>query len=293
MVQCAGRCQEWFHTDCIELPADFVAGTAASSSTPYYCTQCLAKGSEWLREPTYCHCNQPWGGRFMLECDDCAKWFHGSCVGVSKRASLILERWRCAPCAASAAAAAASARLPPAVRARNSDAAAELPILSEDLWAHIVSFVPVGDRCRKVAEVSRRLLAAVDATLEGWARRHRISLPAQSSRPSRFGPSKTVTTLCPWLHAVQTHGCRCCLEAVGEFVCKRDPTIHSATLAATAPLPKRFVLCRKCARREPLLARLQLLGFDVATESLSGKPLFPRHFHCALGAAVAGVPDVA
>jgi hypothetical protein len=56
-------------------------------------------------------------------------------------------------------------------------------------------------------------------------------------------------------------------------------------------MPKRFLLCKKCARRQALLARLQLLGYEVATESLTGRPLFPRHFHCPLGAAVEGVPD--
>lgn len=294
MIQCEGLCQEWFHIDCLGLDdAASASASAAPSSTPkrqpYFCDKCRAKGDAWLREPTYCVCEQPWSNRFMLECTNCAAWFHGSCVGVSKRASLLLEAWHCAACAASAAAA-APPRAP--LRAR-APGAAELPALSADLWAYIVEFVPVTDRCRSVARASRKLLAAVEATLERWARRNRIAPPARSGRPSRFGPSSTVATLCPWLSAVQTHGCRCCLEAAGEFACRRDATIHAAALSTSSPLPKRFLLCTKCARREPLLVRLQLLGFDVATESLAGKPLFPQQFRCALGAAIGGVPDVA
>jgi len=291
MVQCGGRCQNWFHTSCVGLdaadgPEGIVAGS--SSQPPYICAQCTAKGGEWLREPTYCVCDQPWGSRFMLECDVCARWFHGSCVGVSRRASLLLAVWHCADCTA-----AATTSIVPAVPAvRRAPHTAELPPLPADVWARIVGLVPVAERCQSLALVSHQLLAAVDATLECWARLHGIAPAARTGRPSRFTPSGLIASSCPWLHAVQARGCRCCLDAVGEFPCRRDPTVHAAALSTVLPLPKRFLLCRKCARREPLLVRLQLLGYEVATQSLCGKALFPRHFSCALGAAVGGVPDV-
>jgi hypothetical protein len=219
MVQCQGRCGEWFHNEC-------VAPTDAELKGKYFCKQCTAKGEEWLREPTYCSCERPWDNRFMLECDDCHVWFHGSCVGVTKRASTLLETWRCAACSIQAVerSRACTAAVPPPPRA-----SFELPLLSDDLWAHILTFVPVTDRVRSVATVSLKFLAAVDATFEPWCRSHSISLPPQSVRPSRFRPPPIIATHCPWLHAVQTHGCRCCLEFVGAYLCKRDPTVQTVT----------------------------------------------------------------
>lgn len=39
------------------------------------------KGEE---EDASCVCNATdYSGQFMLDCDDCHKWFHGACVGVS------------------------------------------------------------------------------------------------------------------------------------------------------------------------------------------------------------------
>ncbi|XP_055954851.1 titin homolog [Patella vulgata] len=35
-------------------------------------------------ETRYCLCNKPHNDRFMIQCDACQKWYHGSCVGVSK-----------------------------------------------------------------------------------------------------------------------------------------------------------------------------------------------------------------
>jgi hypothetical protein len=28
----------------------------------------------------YCHCQKPWLGEFMIECDNCKEWFHPGCV---------------------------------------------------------------------------------------------------------------------------------------------------------------------------------------------------------------------
>ncbi|ESO99187.1 hypothetical protein LOTGIDRAFT_238832 [Lottia gigantea] len=40
---------------------------------------------DWLDPNTvYCLCRKPHSNRFMIECDCCEKWFHGSCVGVTE-----------------------------------------------------------------------------------------------------------------------------------------------------------------------------------------------------------------
>ena len=31
----------------------------------------------------YCMCKKPWQGRFMIQCDHCDVWYHGSCVNVT------------------------------------------------------------------------------------------------------------------------------------------------------------------------------------------------------------------
>jgi hypothetical protein len=289
MVQCAGRCQEWFHNECV-APTD----AEMLGSAKYVCVSCRSKGGAWLIEPTYCVCAQPDGGRFMVECDACASWFHGSCVGVSKRAAVLLDSWRCARCTTCAGAAVtAMAVASPPARADLS----QPPALSTDLWAHILALLPVTKRLR-LATISRALLTALDATFQSHCAVRlklaptRVQGVADSARrPSRHGPVEIVATLCPWLHAAQAHGCRCCLASAGEFPCKRTG-LASARIASTAVAgaqpPKRFLLCRPCARRRPLVARLELLGYEVATESLSGRPLWPRHFHCPLGGAAEG-----
>lgn len=33
-------------------------------------------------EDARCICNKGDFGSFMLDCDDCHKWFHGACVGI-------------------------------------------------------------------------------------------------------------------------------------------------------------------------------------------------------------------
>jgi len=49
----------------------------------------------------HCVCGGPSDGRFMLCCDGCSTWFHGSCVNVTKEVSEGLEEWKCPSCAGS------------------------------------------------------------------------------------------------------------------------------------------------------------------------------------------------
>jgi len=46
----------------------------------------------------HCVCGGPSDGRFMLSCDNCNKWFHGHCVGISKEESENLDVWKCPAC---------------------------------------------------------------------------------------------------------------------------------------------------------------------------------------------------
>jgi len=46
----------------------------------------------------YCICGGPSDGSFMLGCDNCDKWFHGSCMKVNKEAGEALTKWVCPPC---------------------------------------------------------------------------------------------------------------------------------------------------------------------------------------------------
>ena len=46
----------------------------------------------------YCICGGPSDGSFMLGCDNCDKWFHGSCMKVSKDVGEALTKWICPSC---------------------------------------------------------------------------------------------------------------------------------------------------------------------------------------------------
>ncbi|XP_055327867.1 death-inducer obliterator 1-like [Paramacrobiotus metropolitanus] len=50
----------------------------------------------------YCICKKPYGNRFMISCDKCDEWYHGTCVGVSKAQGKNYARknlpWFCPPC---------------------------------------------------------------------------------------------------------------------------------------------------------------------------------------------------
>ncbi|KAL3801540.1 hypothetical protein HJC23_000978 [Cyclotella cryptica] len=46
----------------------------------------------------HCICGGPSDGSFMLCCDNCDKWFHGSCMKLDKAASDSITKWICPPC---------------------------------------------------------------------------------------------------------------------------------------------------------------------------------------------------
>ncbi|XP_045433407.1 lysine-specific demethylase 7A isoform X3 [Pipistrellus kuhlii] len=50
--------------------------------------------------PVYCVCRQPYDvNRFMIECDICKDWFHGSCVGVEEHHAVDIDLYHCPNCA--------------------------------------------------------------------------------------------------------------------------------------------------------------------------------------------------
>ncbi|XP_064632054.1 histone lysine demethylase PHF8-like isoform X2 [Lineus longissimus] len=50
-------------------------------------------------ETVYCLCRQPYDEtRFMIECDVCKDWFHGSCVGIQEHQASDIEIYHCPSC---------------------------------------------------------------------------------------------------------------------------------------------------------------------------------------------------
>jgi transposase InsO family protein len=46
----------------------------------------------------YCICRQPHGGRFMIQCDGCDEWFHGSCVNLTEEEAKGMGDYFCHNC---------------------------------------------------------------------------------------------------------------------------------------------------------------------------------------------------
>lgn len=49
-------------------------------------------------EPVYCLCRRGDMGRWMIGCDGCEEWYHGSCVSVSKRDEKLVAKYYCPRC---------------------------------------------------------------------------------------------------------------------------------------------------------------------------------------------------
>ena len=45
----------------------------------------IVLSSEDDPERLWCICKQPHNNRFMICCDNCLDWYHGKCVGITKR----------------------------------------------------------------------------------------------------------------------------------------------------------------------------------------------------------------
>ncbi|KAL7542987.1 hypothetical protein ACHAXR_013288 [Thalassiosira sp. AJA248-18] len=49
----------------------------------------------------HCICGGPGDGSFMLGCDSCDRWYHGSCMKIDKETGDALSKWICPPCSKS------------------------------------------------------------------------------------------------------------------------------------------------------------------------------------------------
>ena len=62
----------------------------------------LFRNSEDDPERLWCICQQPHNNRFMICCDSCLDWYHGKCVGITKKMGKEMEdagnEWRCPTC---------------------------------------------------------------------------------------------------------------------------------------------------------------------------------------------------
>uniref|UniRef100_A0A4W3GQU1 Lysine (K)-specific demethylase 7Ab n=1 Tax=Callorhinchus milii TaxID=7868 RepID=A0A4W3GQU1_CALMI len=64
-------------------------------------TACGFVLSPMAAAPVYCLCQQPYDvNRFMIECDVCKDWFHGSCVRVEEHQAVDIDLYHCPNCAA-------------------------------------------------------------------------------------------------------------------------------------------------------------------------------------------------
>ena len=48
--------------------------------------------------PTYCLCQKPYDGRFMVQCDVCDEWYHGSCIDITPQEAEQLDKFICPGC---------------------------------------------------------------------------------------------------------------------------------------------------------------------------------------------------
>ena len=49
-------------------------------------------------EKLYCICQQPALNYFMIQCDKCTEWFHGSCVGITRQKAAKIKEFYCPLC---------------------------------------------------------------------------------------------------------------------------------------------------------------------------------------------------
>ncbi|XP_013060531.2 nucleosome-remodeling factor subunit NURF301-like isoform X2 [Biomphalaria glabrata] len=86
-------CSNWFHGACVNISED-----RAKFIDSYVCEDCR-KQQEHISEELYCLCQTPYDeNQFYIGCDRCQDWFHGDCVGISKREADSIEVYVCPNC---------------------------------------------------------------------------------------------------------------------------------------------------------------------------------------------------
>ncbi|KAL1527581.1 hypothetical protein AB1Y20_008968 [Prymnesium parvum] len=95
MLAC-DECDCWFHGECVGVTQE-----EADALGKWACKTCAPTRQRRLWT---CRCGQHWDeddSRLMVACDECDRWFHGECVGVSEAQAASWSertRWRCGPC---------------------------------------------------------------------------------------------------------------------------------------------------------------------------------------------------
>ena len=46
----------------------------------------------------YCVCRKPYSARFIIQCDFCDEWYHGSCVNITATDALVIDKYKCKAC---------------------------------------------------------------------------------------------------------------------------------------------------------------------------------------------------
>ena len=49
-------------------------------------------------EERYCVCRGPYGNKFMIACDGCEEWFHGSCISINSDQAKTVDKYYCPFC---------------------------------------------------------------------------------------------------------------------------------------------------------------------------------------------------
>ena len=55
-------------------------------------------GSQSGTDSIYCLCRGPDNGEFMIQCNECKEWYHGSCVSVTKEQAEAIDVYLCPDC---------------------------------------------------------------------------------------------------------------------------------------------------------------------------------------------------
>jgi len=108
MIKC-DQCFKWFHRKCARVSND------PKYKELYFCNTCqhMAKKEEEkclvenavkekyeLVPKLYkgCPCGNSKTNSFMIGCDGCQRWFHGRCVKITKKKSMMIDKYYCGQC---------------------------------------------------------------------------------------------------------------------------------------------------------------------------------------------------